>query len=228
MNWNERYFSLLAYNPQVTVWKVLFVLMNKYFWHTIQMPKTRHMWGQIHYRGSPAQVRHCTPMLFRARLLVWSPVWGSGSLDHAWGGTGCPEGQALKPCPSWGPGINQLEPWMVGSCSKFSPSSRAQLSRPALLKCICLCFILQTFGVRALAQEVTDRNSSPSSVREDPKCYPQEGNQTQGAPKLQPAFQLNICLFLKTIYPWKEHSSRKHLALGFVLGGWTSSESSLA
>ena len=55
--------------------------------------------------------------------------------------------------------------------------------------------------MRALAQEVTDINASPSSVQKDPNCYPQEGNQTQGALKLQPAFQLNFYLFLKAIYP---------------------------
>lgn len=161
------------------------------------MPQTRHIWGQIRCRGSPAQVRHCTSLFFRARPLVWSPAWHPGSLAHAWGGTGCPEGQALKPCPSWAAGINQLKPWSVGLCSNFYLSSRALLSRPALLKCISLSFILKTLDMGALAQEMTEMNSSPSSVQKDPNCYFQEGNETQGAPKLQSAFQLNFCLFLK-------------------------------
>ena len=57
--------------------------------------------------------------------------------------------------------------------------------------------MLKTLDTGALAQEMTDMNSSPSSVQKDPNCYLQEGNETQGAPKLQSTFQLNFCLFLK-------------------------------
>lgn len=98
------------------------------------MPQTRHIWGQIRCRGSPAQVRHGTSLFFKAGPLLWSPAWVPRSMDHAWGGTGCPEGQALKPCSS------ELDPWRVGSCCNFCPSSIAQLPRPALLKWVSLCF----------------------------------------------------------------------------------------
>lgn len=103
--------------------------MINYFWHIIQMPESRHTWGQLWCRGSPAQVRHRTSLFFRGWATGVKPRLSGPCMRR----NGLPEpGWAIKPCPSWGSGINRLEPRRVGSCL----SCRAQLSRPALLKCI--------------------------------------------------------------------------------------------
>lgn len=184
MNRNERYFSLLTYSPQVTVRKALVFLMSGYFWPIIQMPEARHIWAWTRCRCSPAQVRQLTYLF--SRLDRWcealceaQALWAMHGEEQA--------AQKGKLC-----NLAPLEVLALTSWNHREWACAPTSARPLPLSCT---FKMQTLGMRPLTQKVTDISSSPSSVQKDPNCYPQEGNQTQGAPELWPVFQLNFCLF---------------------------------
>lgn len=166
-------------------------------------------------QSSTGQTQHL--LVFQGWASGVNLVWSPRSLDHAWGGTGWPEGQTLKPRPSWGLGINQLEPQRVGLHSNFCLSSIAQLSRHALLKCINLCFILKTLAMTALAFEVTDMSQVPPRPKKIQTVAPR-GQPNPGSTQTTASLSAKLLFILKSNLPLKRRFFEKTFGPRFWVG----------